>query len=101
MKSNKEILLEWIDINLPSYYHLTQSNFEQYLGDTAELFVRLTEYKIRKKILEFYLESPKEETILNVLQDIQTDYRSDGYSQAEYRALNRVLVRFNQPLFIQ
>lgn len=99
MKTNKKILLEWIDVNLKSSYHINQDNLLSFLGDIQEPFVKLLEYKIRKQILEAYLENPKEETILNVLSDIQSDYKSDGYSQPEIRALNRILLRFNQPLF--
>lgn len=99
MKTNKEILLQWIDTTLKSSYYLTQNNFEEHLGDIEEPFVKLLEYKFRKQILEAYLENPQEETILSVLSDIQSGYSTDSYSQPEIRALNRVLSRFNQPLF--
>lgn len=99
MKTNKEILLDWIDTFLIGNIFLNQNNFEKYLGNTEEIFILLTEYKIRKLIVEAYLDNPKEETIINVLSDIQSDYKSGGYSGAEKKALNRVLLRFNQPLF--
>lgn len=99
MKTNKEILLQWIDTTLKSSYHINQDNLLGFLGDIEEPFVKLLEYKIRKQILEAYLENPKEEIIFSVLSYIQSGYLSDGYSNVEKRALNRVLLRFNQPLF--
>lgn len=96
--NNKEILLNWIDTTLQSSVHINQDNLIAYLGDTEEPFVRLIEYKIRKQLLECYLEKPCEETIDGVLQDIREDYVSNGCTNAERRALNKVLTRFNKPV---
>jgi hypothetical protein len=97
LMTHKEILLNWIDVSLPSSVHINQDNLSAYLGDTQEPFVRLIEYKIRKQLLECYLEKPYEETIDNVLQDIREDYVQNGYTNAERRAINKVLTRFNKP----
>lgn len=97
--NNKKILLQWIDTTLKSSYYINQDNLQGFLGDIEEPFVKLLEYKIRKQIIEAYLENPKEETIINVLLNIQSDYKSEGCSGVEIRALNSVLLRFNQPLF--
>ena len=99
MKTNKEILLQWIDTTIESNYYINQDNLLSFLGDIEKPFVNLLEYKIRKQILEAYLENPKEETIFSVLSDIKSDYLLDGYSSVEFKALNRVLSKFNQPLF--
>lgn len=96
--TNKEILLNWIDVPLPSSITLTQENLGSFLGDIEEPFVRLIEYKIRKQLLECYLEKPYEQTIDNVLQDIREDYVQNGYSNAEKRAINKVLTRFNKSI---
>lgn len=96
--TNKEILLNWIDVPLPSSITLTQENLSSFLGDIEEPFVRLIEYKIRKQLLESYLEKPCEETIDNVLQDIRDDYILNGSNKAEKRAINKVLTRFNKPI---
>lgn len=96
--TNKEILLDWINVTLPSSLTLSQENFGSFLRDTEEPFVRLIEYNIRKQLLEFYLEKPYEETIDNVLQDIREDYVSNGCTNAEKRAINKVLTRFNKPV---
>ena len=98
LMTNKEILLNWIDVSLPSSVHINQDNLSAYLGDTEEPFVRLIEYKIRKQLLECYLEKPHEETIDNVLQDIREDYVQSGSSNAEKRAINKVLTRFNKSI---
>lgn len=96
--TNKEILLNWINVTLPSSLTLSQENFGSFLGDTEEPFVRLIEYNIRKQLLESYLEKPYEETIDNVLQDIREDYRANYTTKAERRAINKVLTRFNKPI---
>lgn len=96
--NNKEILLNWIDVSLPYSVHINQENLSAYLGDTEEPFVRLIEYKIRKQLLDCYLEKPYEETIDNVLQDIREDYIQNGYTYVERRAINKVLTRFNKPI---
>lgn len=96
--TNKEILLNWIDTTLQSSVHINQDNLIAYLGDTEEPFVRLIEFKIRKQLVEFYLEKPCEETIDNVLQDIREDYRVNYTTKAEKRAVNKVLARFNKPI---
>lgn len=96
LMTNKEILLNWIDVPLPSSIHINQDNLSTYLGDIEEPFVRLIEYKIRKQLLECYLEKPYEETIDSVLQDIREDYRANYTTKAERRAINKVLTRFKK-----
>lgn len=96
--TNKEILLKWIDTKLQPNIWLNQDNFQIYLGDTAQIFVDLFEYKFRKQMLERYLENPCEETIDKFLNDIQIEYVWDGNSKVEKRAINKVLIRFNKPI---
>lgn len=96
--TNKEILLNWIDTSLPSSIYINQENLIAYLGDIEEPFVKLIEYKIRKQLLECYLEKPYEETIDSVLQDIREDYRANYTTKIERRAINKVLTRFNKPV---
>lgn len=94
--TNKEILLEWIDVPIQSSININHENYIAYLGDIEEPFVKLIEYKIRKQLLEYYLEKPYEETIDGVLQDIKEDYRANYTSEVERRAINKVLTRFNK-----
>lgn len=94
--TNKEILLKWIDTPLQSSIHINHEDYIAYLGDIEEPFVRLIEYKIRKQLLESYLEKPCEETIDNVLQDIREDYKTNYTTKAERRAINKVLARFKK-----
>lgn len=96
--TNKEILLTWIDEHIPSNYNINPDNFYEYVGDPDNVFVSIHEWQIRKKLFSAYLEKPYEETIDNVLQDIKEDYVQNGYTNAERRAINKVLTRFNKPI---
>lgn len=94
----KEILLEWINVYIPSSYYINQDNYSEYLGDIEGIFVNIWEYSIRKHLLEKYLEKPTEETIkmfLNSLQRI-SDSSVLSISNSEKRAIRKVLNRFKQ-----
>lgn len=95
---NKEILLNWIDVTLPSSVYINQENLIVHLGDIEEPFVKLIEYKIRKQLIEHYLEKPCEETIDSVLQNIREECRINYICGAKKRAVNKVLTRFNKPV---
>lgn len=96
--TNKEILLNWMDAPLQSSIHINHEDYIAYLGDIEEPFVKLIEYKIRKQLIECYLEKPYEEIIDSVLQDIREDYVHNGCTKSEKRAINKVLTRFNKPV---
>lgn len=96
--TNKEILLNWINVTLSSSIHINQDNLLAYIGDIEEPIVQLIEYKIRKELLECYLEKPCEETIDAFLHDIQADWIYNGRPGMVKRAINKVLIRFNKPV---
>lgn len=95
--TNKEILLKWIDVILTPSFYINQDNYITYLGDIQEPFTKIIEYKIRKQILEKYLEKPSEETIDEALEELRLDFMEDKCN-IEKRALNRVLTRFNKSI---
>lgn len=92
----KEILLEWINVYIPSSYYINQDNYSEYLGDIEGIFVNIWEYSIRKHLLEKYLEKPTEETIEKFLNDLRriSDSSVFSISNSQKRAINKVLNRF-------
>lgn len=94
--SMKEILLDWINIYIPSSYYIGQDNYSEYLGDIEGMFVNLWEYSIRKSLLEKYLENPTEETIEKFLSDLKRISNSSVLSigNSQKRAVYKVLNRF-------
>lgn len=92
--TNKDILLEWINVHIPSQYNINPDTYFQYLGDTGEPFVQTQEWVYRKELITEYLKEPTEETIQKFLDTLKEDLSCAD--NVEIRAINKVLTRFKK-----
>lgn len=93
--TNREILLEWINVYIPSQHDINPDTCFKYRGDTAEPFVNIQEWVYRKELITEYLKEPTEETIQKFLDTLKEDL--DYGDNVDRRAVNKILARFNKP----
>lgn len=89
-----QILLDWINVYIPSHYTINSETYWDFLGDTEEPFVQIQESVYRKKMLLKYLSEPTEKSIHEFLGYLQQEYNASGNVQK--RAIFKVLNRFKQ-----
>lgn len=89
-----EILLDWINIHIPSRFNINPDTYRNYLGDIEEPFVQIQEWVYRKELITEYLKKPTEETIQKFLDNLNKEFE---YAESvQRRAIGKVLNRFKQ-----